>query len=922
MGDQSGGIIWFNYGGRFVQGPPFRYVGGVREDVPCDTDKLNSFMITDYVVRQGYDRVSIKDIYYMQPWMDMPEGLVSCNSDNAIREMNDIISYAGNVELYVDHDINIPEIVEGPPLLTGPVGNDKEVLDAEDDEGDNSSRDISVHGDEGNLGSEKSSDDVSVIDWETSSDDSAWSLGSDNTDDEQVSIAELTNEVRKRRRNARISSRNKAKVHTATRNEQEDDHVEEPVVTQEQPTVQQQQQPIVTDDQATVQEATVTDAAGIEETARETCSKGRKKKTVAQHKVRQGGGDRVRRGDPIDSTQHLPVSDDNGSSTDEEDRESNYADSDDPGAWEFHWNSDDEDDILVQPEPDHVVSRNVYYNPKWKVPYFDIGMRFKDAKQFRLAVCKYSIQKQAQLRKVRNERTRVRFRCQTGCKWELFASYDPKYECFVVKTYYSEHRCFKSYDNELVTYKVVADIFKGRIYEAPFTKPSEIVKWCKAEIKVNITLDKAEKAKKHVMTQLEGSYVDEYKYLKSYAKVLRESHPENTVVVTATETSSSETRTFHRMYICLHSLKQGWKDGCRRFFGVDGCFLKGICKGIMLSAVGKDGNNQMFPIAWEVVESECLESWQWFFELLKTNLDLGSGAGLTVMSDEHQAIISTIEFILPEAEHRHCARHIYRNWAKLGHRGDEMKICFWNCAKATFGDDFVDRLEKKVEELKAESQGCSVQPNGVNEFEVNDGGDQHVVKFNDNTCTCRYWQLSGVPCPHALACIRYKRWSVDDYISDFYKKEKFLAAYAYPLQCIRKGTKAWKVVGEEELLPPPVKSMPGRPRKKRRHKGEPQKIRRGKLRKLTGRGRKMTCKVCGSEGHNRRTCPSNNAKGKNESAGVKITGEKKRKKQGGEGASTSGSKKKKPRFPTATGSFTGVDAAASSVPSRPTTRRR
>ncbi|GLU11584.1 hypothetical protein SLE2022_283210 [Rubroshorea leprosula] len=238
MGDQSGGIIWFNYDGCFVQGPPFRYVGGVREDVPCDTDRLNSFMITDYVVRQGYDRVSIKDIYYMQPWMDMPKGLVSCNSDNAIREMNDIISYGGNVELYVDHDINILEIVEGPLLLTRPVGNDKEVLDTED-EGDNSSSDVSVHGDEGNLGSEKSSDldsgsdDVSVIDWETSSDDSTWSLGSDNIDDEQVSIAKLTQEVRKRRRNATRSSRTKVDVHTTTRNEQEDDHVEEPTVTQE-----------------------------------------------------------------------------------------------------------------------------------------------------------------------------------------------------------------------------------------------------------------------------------------------------------------------------------------------------------------------------------------------------------------------------------------------------------------------------------------------------------------------------------------------------------------------------------------------------------------------------------------------------------------------------------------------------------------
>ncbi|GKU89134.1 hypothetical protein SLEP1_g3316 [Rubroshorea leprosula] len=732
--------------------------------------------------------------------------------------MNDIISYASNVELYVDHDINIPEIVEGPLVLTGDVSKD---------EGDNSGSDVSVHGDEGNLGSEKSSDvdsgsdDVSVIDWETSSDDSAWSLGSDKTNDEQVNIAKLAQEVRKGRRNA-------------TR---------------------------ITTDQATIQEATVTDAAGIEETT--TCSKGRKRKSVAQHKVRRG---------------------------DEEDRESDYTDSDNPGAWEFHWNSDEEDDIFV--EPDHVVSRNVcqtYYNPKWKVPYFDIGMRFKDAKQFRMTVCKYSIQKQAQLRKVRNERTRVRFRCQTGCKWELFASYDSRYECFVVKTYYGEHRCFKSYDNELVTYKVVADLFKGRIYEAPFTKPTKIVKWCKTEIKVNITLDKAEKAEKHVMTQLEGSYVDEYKYLKSYAKILSDSHPENTVVVTAIETSSSDARTFHRMYVCLHSLKQGWKDGCRRLFGVDGYFLKGICKGILLFAVGKDGNNQMFPIAWVVVESECLKSWQWFFELLKTNLDLGTGAGVTVMSDEHQA------------EHRHCARHIYCNWAKLGHRGDEMKICFWNCAKATFQDDFIDKLE---------SQGCGVQPNGVNEFEVNDGGDQHVVKFDEKTCTCRYWQLSGVPCPHALACIRYKRWRVKHYISDFYKKEKYLAAYAYPLQCIRKGTKAWKAVGEEELLPPPVRSMPGRPRRKRRrHKGEPQRMKKRKLRKLTGKGRKMTCKVCGNEGHNRRTCPYNNEEGVN-----------KRKKQGGEGASTSGSKRKRARVPTATGSFIGVDdAAASSVLARPTT---
>ena len=35
---------------------------------------------------------------------------------------------------------------------------------------------------------------------------------------------------------------------------------------------------------------------------------------------------------------------------------------------------------------------------------------------------------------------------------------------------------------------------------------------------------------------------------------------------------------------------------------VDGCFLKGPMKGELLSAVGRDANNQIYPIAWAVVE--------------------------------------------------------------------------------------------------------------------------------------------------------------------------------------------------------------------------------------------------------------------------------------------------------------------------------
>nr|GLL33706.1 cell division cycle protein 27 homolog B isoform X2 [Ipomoea trifida] len=47
-------------------------------------------------------------------------------------------------------------------------------------------------------------------------------------------------------------------------------------------------------------------------------------------------------------------------------------------------------------------------------------------------------------------------------------------------------------------------------------------------------------------------------------------------------------------------MKRGFLDGCGPIIGLDGCFLKGVMKGELLAAVGRDLNNQMYPIAWTV----------------------------------------------------------------------------------------------------------------------------------------------------------------------------------------------------------------------------------------------------------------------------------------------------------------------------------
>ena len=50
---------------------------------------------------------------------------------------------------------------------------------------------------------------------------------------------------------------------------------------------------------------------------------------------------------------------------------------------------------------------------------------------------------------------------------------------------------------------------------------------------------------------------------------------------------------FHIIYICLDACRRGFLDGCRRVIGLDGCFLKGPMKGELLSAIGRDANNQI-----------------------------------------------------------------------------------------------------------------------------------------------------------------------------------------------------------------------------------------------------------------------------------------------------------------------------------------
>ncbi|KAL3514952.1 hypothetical protein ACH5RR_021854 [Cinchona calisaya] len=77
---------------------------------------------------------------------------------------------------------------------------------------------------------------------------------------------------------------------------------------------------------------------------------------------------------------------------------------------------------------------------------------------------------------------------------------------------------------------------------------------------------------------------------------------------------------FKRLYICFEALKRGFLEGCRTIVGMDGCHLRGPHQGILLTTVGIDPNNCIYPIGYCVVESENKDSWKWFLTYLIHNL--------------------------------------------------------------------------------------------------------------------------------------------------------------------------------------------------------------------------------------------------------------------------------------------------------------
>ncbi|XP_057779015.1 uncharacterized protein LOC130997639 [Salvia miltiorrhiza] len=517
-------------------------------------------------------------------------------------------------------------------------------------------------------------------------------------------------------------------------------------------------------------------------------------------------------------------------------------------------------------------------------------MKFQDGYQAREALKTNAIENGWQIHFKRVTKNQMEAYCTSPCKWRCYGSLVTLDDSFIIKIVEGVHTCPRAMRNKQVSSSWIAKKYLNVFRVRPEITVKELGKDILERYACHTTIWKLYKAKDKAIEQLRGSVEQHYAKLRSYIlellRVDREGRFELKLDVGAI---------FKGIYIGFSTLKKGFNVGCRRVIGLDGAFLKTYLGEVLLCAIGKDGNNQMFPIAWAVVEVENEACWKWFLQILMEELGLRDGLGITFISDQQKGLINAIQDLAPFATHRNCARHVYSNWKKT-HKGATLKNILWKVVRATYleeynlalqemekenavaHEDFIGRdpkkfckafiepavvcdmilnnvsetfngyilnargkhlihmleeirtslmdrqyrkleevrgnndllcpsIRKKLDKLNMDSRFCITHPALGGKFEVDLNEDRFVVDVGTRSCTCRQWDITGIPCPHGCAMINFLKEDVAGYVHEYYSLAKYKDAYAYGLPPLN-GEKMWPRAEGYPVKPPLVKKMP------------------------------------------------------------------------------------------------------------------
>ncbi|XP_052114442.1 uncharacterized protein LOC107480949 [Arachis duranensis] len=263
---------------------------------------------------------------------------------------------------------------------------------------------------------------------------------------------------------------------------------------------------------------------------------------------------------------------------------------------------------------------------------FTVGMEFSSREAVIKAMKDYTIRRGVDYRVYESEPTTFYAKCieyGNGCDWLIRVTKMQKKYCWEIRRYNGSHTCTRStisQDQSKLDSKTVAEAIKPLVEVDPSIKVKSVIADIQSKFNYTISYCKAWLAKQQAVESIFGSWEASYEALPIWA--------------------------FRH---------------CKPVVQVDGTHLYGEYKGCLLVAVSQDGNNNIVPIAFAIVEGETSDAWHFFLSNLRQHVVTRDGVGL--ISDRHDSIRSAIErsngaWSPPRAFHMFCIRHIESNFLR------------------------------------------------------------------------------------------------------------------------------------------------------------------------------------------------------------------------------------------------------------------
>ncbi|XP_057745295.1 uncharacterized protein LOC130963163 [Arachis stenosperma] len=309
---------------------------------------------------------------------------------------------------------------------------------------------------------------------------------------------------------------------------------------------------------------------------------------------------------------------------------------------------------------------------------FQVGQQFQDKDEALLSVKTYSIRRGVQYKVVESDHRRYVGKCSefgNGCTWLIRLSLRKRKGIWEVKRYNGPHTCLAtsiSSDHRSLDYHVISVFIMPMVRADASVSIKVLLNATAAHFGFRPTYRRVWMAKQKAIALIYGDWDESYNDIPRWVLGVQLTMPGSVAVLKTSPVrvggQEDESQAyFHRLFWTFPPCIEAFRH-CKPLVSIDGTHLYGKYGGTLLIAIAQDGNSNILPVAFALVEGENAESWTFFLSHLRQHMT--PQPGLLVISDRHNGIKAALEapdggWLPPSAFRAFCIRHVAAN-ASLG----------------------------------------------------------------------------------------------------------------------------------------------------------------------------------------------------------------------------------------------------------------